>query len=88
MARKSSVPKIRVFGKASGQLYREISINNEHQNLSVLSFLESENIPIASSCSGKGYCLKCVDSHNITLCKVTIKEYLENYGHVIPIGYL
>ena len=53
---------IEIFGKASGKLIKKISYEEKVgiERQSLMDFLISHGIPIASSCSGEGICRKCI----------------------------
>jgi hypothetical protein len=62
-------------GLASNTL-TTLSIQDDQLNKTVMSFLQENLVPVASSCGGVGVCKKCIDSEGMLLCQVTLKDYL------------
>lgn len=67
--------QIIVFGRASHKT-KTFEVNADELELSLLSFLQLKELPIASSCSGKMQCRKCVDSFNNLSCEMRVKDCL------------
>ncbi len=81
-----------IKGLASSQVILELTIpkENEHENL--MGILQRHNIPIASSCIGRGHCQKCVVNQDIMSCQISPFE-LSNQSSptqdiIITIDYL
>lgn len=68
--------QIKVKGRASGKL-QTINVSAFELELSLLDFLHQHEIPIASSCSGKKQCRKCVDSSGALTCELKVADYLD-----------
>jgi ferredoxin len=66
------MPTITVIGDASQQTLLSCEIPKDSPTL--LDFLRSKNIPIASSCDGEGICKKCKFNTNTLACQVTLEE--------------
>ena len=60
--------------------------------LSLLSYLESCNIPIASSCNGEGICKKCIVGDDLLSCQINLKDFLDSFNEedspTIKVSYL
>lgn len=77
---------IRLKGLASGQ---EWELKVQSQDESLLDFLKSKNIPIASSCNGEGVCKKCMIQNEILTCQISIKEFILAYpNQAVEVSYL
>ncbi len=79
-----------INGAASQKEIKKILIPDEFEkNLSVMEFLISNSITIASSCSGVGSCKKCIINENILSCQITLKEFIsDNLQSIIEVSYL
>lgn len=71
--------------------------SNKEQNLkfqeydmskTVLEFLLEKEIPIASSCSGKGVCKRCKVNGEYLACNYTVKRFIKEIGNTIEIDYI
>lgn len=90
------IKEIKVYGNASGKIIKELRPNSLEMNLqiSLMTYLQSQDIPIASSCSGDGVCKKCVvntsSQEKLLSCQISLKDYLneENFDKIITINYL
>ena len=67
---------------------KELTVGRSDLEQSLLQFLRSHKVAIASSCDGEGICKKCATSNNIILCSITVEKYFEIYGNIIKISYL
>lgn len=76
--------KIIIKGLASSKT-REIEVTDDDLDKSLLSFLSSKGIPVASSCSGKAKCHKCVFNEEILSCDEKVKDWI---GEEIRFGYM
>lgn len=82
------MPKLTLKGLASGKTIFVNVITENESKMSLLQYLESQNIPIASSCMGKGECLKCITSQGVATCQITVKEFMEFHNLTILVDYL
>ena len=79
---------ITLTGEASGKVYK-LKLDKEDYSLSILVFLQKNDIPIASSCQGKKICKKCIINSDTLACSLTIKDFLEvSELREISLGYL
>ena len=69
--------QITIIAKASNTVI-SIPVKAEELNMSVLEFLRSHSIPIASSCDGEGICKKCKINGLILSCEITVDEIIKN----------
>lgn len=91
-----SVKKIEIFGLASNRIIKTLIPSEDGLQIqnSLMTYLQSEGIPIASSCSGDGVCKKCMvtfgQEKQQLSCQITLKEYLNNkdFDKIITINYL
>ena len=77
-----------IFGLASNKTYKLIKINDEDLEKNLLDFLQNNNIPIASSCSGVQVCKLCITSENVLTCSISVEQYLQKHGNTLSITYL
>ena len=49
-----------IKGLASGKIVKTIEITMQHMESNLMDFLLFHHVPVASSCSGKGVCKKCI----------------------------
>lgn len=76
------------FGVASRKIYKKIKLLNK-KNESILEVARKQNIPIASSCSGQGHCLKCIsNSGKDLLCQITVNDLEDGKTYIYNIDYL
>jgi Na+-transporting NADH:ubiquinone oxidoreductase subunit NqrF len=78
--------QINLYGKASQREFK-LAIKTEDLDLTVLAFLQKNQFPIASSCSGEGVCKKCIINQDTLSCKVTVAEWL-TLNKRIEVSYL
>ncbi len=85
---------IHIFGRASQNIVKSIKMTDElkdlHQYSSLMTFLISEGLNIASSCSGAGVCRKCVVNDSLLSCQVSFIDFINQKSHdiIIEINYL
>lgn len=78
------MPEIRqliVRGRASGKILKRFSITENEFPQVLMYYLQSNGLPIASSCNGEGICLKCqIDFHDQILisCQVKLGDLFHN----------
>lgn len=82
-----SVNLIVIVGIASGK-NNTLSIYPSDQNKTMLDFLTQKKLPIASSCSGRAICRKCITHDGLLLCQYKVREYIDKFGNRITIDYL
>jgi ferredoxin len=70
--------KIQIFGKASNKIYKTIEVEDliSLKNQSLMDFLLSNQIPIASSCLGEGICRKCIVNKEILSCQIELSQFI------------
>mgnify|MGYP001569483212 CR=1 FL=1 len=78
---------ISLVGVASGES-KVLKYQIQNLEMSMLAFLQLNNIPIASSCGGKRVCETCTINGNILSCAITLEEFISNHGKVIEVDYL
>lgn len=78
---------VKVIGDASKKEYK-ISVLKDDLELSLLLFLTKNGLPIASSCSGKNVCKKCVVNEQVLSCSLTVKDFINKHNTNIRISYL
>lgn len=82
--------KIIVKGNSSNSTLKIIKMDSK-QDSSLMDFLRSIGIPIASSCYGEGVCKKCLINEDIVSCQLKVKDFIqisEKYNDTISISYL
>ena len=78
---------ISLIGFASGES-KLLEYEMENLEMSMLAFLQLNNIPIASSCGGKRACETCTINGSILSCATTLEEFISKHGKVIEVDYL
>lgn len=78
---------LQVKGEASGVLtnYR---VTEAERTLTLLQFLRTKSLPIASSCDGNQQCFKCLVNQNVLSCSLTIADFIQQHGAVVQVSYL
>ncbi len=79
--------KIVLKGLASGKV-TEFDVSESQMDKTLLEFLQENNQPIASSCSGVGVCQRCVVNGEILSCDLTVSEFLKSHCGKLTISYL
>lgn len=79
--------QIQVNGLSS-KTSRKYKISDNEKTMKLLKFLQSKNLPIASSCRGEGICKFCKTQEGILTCKITVENFHANHGQEINISYL
>ena len=69
--------QIEIVGLASGKVIT-LQYNEKDLKLTLLAFLTSKNIPIASSCNGEGVCRKCTIQNDWLTCRLTLEVFLRD----------
>ncbi len=74
------MPEIIVQGVASGkEIARlEVNPNGAEATLSLMEYLRSKKIPIASSCYGDGVCKRCKINGELLSCTITVEQFLDH----------
>lgn len=70
--------RIIVFGNASNSEILNKIVDSDLLNTDVLTWLRTQNIPIASSCFGEGICKKCLINGDLLACKTILKNIMAN----------
>ena len=83
-----SIRKFKVIGKASKSLVATIKVSADELNKDLLTLLQENNLPIASSCVGQGACHKCVINDCERSCMISAGDFLKCYGDEITVSYL
>ncbi len=78
--------EIIVIGEASQKLIAKFCLK-EIPQMSLMDYLRSQEIPIASSCLGKGICKKCVFNKDNLSCQTWLNE-LKQSPFYVNISYL
>jgi hypothetical protein len=82
---------IEVHGIASGKVIKFDCFSNTELDMSLMIFLQSKNIPIASTCLGEGVCKKCVVNDDMLSCQIKVRELINGYEslgkRIIKIDY-
>jgi Na+-transporting NADH:ubiquinone oxidoreductase subunit NqrF len=79
---------IKVLGLASQKIVKELIVQTS-DNESLMDFLTSFKIPIASSCGGAGTCKKCVVNTNLLSCQISLKDFIQDKEtSVVEVSYL
>ena len=71
--------KIIVFGSARQKTVKTIDVLESDLDQNLMTFLQDHGIPVASSCSGDGVCLKCkvtIESKILLSCQLKVRELL------------
>jgi Na+-transporting NADH:ubiquinone oxidoreductase subunit NqrF len=69
---------LKVIGLASKTMVKEIIIPEHfHHELTLMNFLISNGITVASSCDGAGVCNKCVCNKTLLSCQITLNNFLK-----------
>jgi Na+-transporting NADH:ubiquinone oxidoreductase subunit NqrF len=82
-----SVNIITLYGKASDSS-KYLRYTQEDLKLTVLEYLQKQDVPIASSCKGRAACHRCKINDEILACDITLEEFINNYNKKIIIDYL
>ena len=72
---------------ASGKIM-EFAVSEEQMDKTLLEFLQENNQPIASSCSGVGACQRCIVNNEVLSCDITVMEFLSKHGGRLTVSYL
>ena len=70
---------LKVYGKASKKIIKEIEITNKVSKENLMNFLREKEIPIASSCYGEGICRKCIVNKDLLSCQIYLDQVIQNY---------
>ncbi|MCO4795059.1 MAG: hypothetical protein KC493_15185 [Bacteriovoracaceae bacterium] len=65
---------ILIKGVASQSTIKELKVTDANVDIDLLTLLQSENIPIASSCMGDGVCQKCMVNTDKLACELTPRK--------------
>jgi uncharacterized 2Fe-2S/4Fe-4S cluster protein (DUF4445 family) len=68
---------IKITGLASGKIIKILSIEKIPDNTTLMYYLTSQGIPIASSCNGEGVCSKCNINNNLLSCQISLKDFIK-----------
>jgi Na+-transporting NADH:ubiquinone oxidoreductase subunit NqrF len=85
------MPQLLVKGLASKRDIKVFTWENSKDipKLSLMEFLRSQKIPVASSCFGEGVCRRCKVSETILSCQVKVFELFKAHNDLeITIDYL
>lgn len=82
------LPQVKVKGQASNRTYT-IECSQQDLEKKLMFFLQENNLPIASSCSGKNVCRKCVINNDVLSCQISLQDWLkQRKNEEIKVGYL
>lgn len=86
--------KVKITGKASNKTIKELDLSSsvleKKKMSSLMDYLRSQSIPIASGCYSEGVCNKCqieLNNGNVLSCRVKLKNLTEK-SYRVKIGYL
>ncbi|MFA6239232.1 MAG: hypothetical protein WC635_17970 [Bacteriovorax sp.] len=81
---------ITVLGKASNRTVKVIPVPAIFpEELSLMEFLISYGITVASSCGGVGSCQKCMVNTTLLSCQITLKVFIQTNPQLqVEISYL
>lgn len=80
---------ITIMGAASGKVVKTIVLDKNLQEISLMEYLISQGIPIASSCKGEGVCQKCTVNEKLISCQISLSSFLSlSSQQIISISYL
>ncbi len=81
---------IEIMGLASKSIVKKIPVPSPiPENLSLMNFLISNKITIASSCNGVGSCQKCIVNKSILSCQLTLSNFIKMTPSLrVEISYL
>lgn len=85
-----SQQQLRVQGLSSHKeiaSFHQEDLASVDPSLSLMDFLRSHDIPVASSCYGEGVCRKCLVNTDIVSCQITLINFCKNYDTLV-IDYL
>lgn len=81
-----------IFGDASKKEIKKISISYRDFDSNLMDFLRRNEIPVASSCSGDGICLKCVTvcgHQKFLTCQKRVRDlFRETDSQTLSFSYL
>lgn len=81
-----------IFGEASKKEIKKISISYRDFDTNLMDFLRRQDIPVASSCSGDGICLRCVtvNGHQKFLtCQKKVRDlFRDSDSETLSFSYL
>ncbi|MBL7666018.1 MAG: hypothetical protein JNM93_12860 [Bacteriovoracaceae bacterium] len=70
------MPMIKVMGKASGKCVRILDCPTPIPKISLMAFLHSHSVRIASSCLGEGVCQKCMVNGDLVSCQISLEDFV------------
>ncbi|MFG1484111.1 hypothetical protein ABMA79_10595 [Halobacteriovorax sp. HFRX-2_2] len=79
--------QVTLIGKASQKSWT-LSVDETDMNLTILEFLRSKEIPVASSCDGEEICRLCIINDDLLACGLLVKDIIQKYNSIITISYL
>jgi ferredoxin len=65
--------EITLIGGASSKRW-QFEVSEEDLSMTLLEFLQSREVPIASSCGGLGVCEKCLYNESELACQIKMEE--------------
>jgi Na+-transporting NADH:ubiquinone oxidoreductase subunit NqrF len=78
-----------IRGDASCKIIKIINIEVINTKISLMDFLISENLPIASSCKGEGVCQKCTVNDRLVSCQISLQAFLQlDPAPIVSVSYL
>jgi len=82
-----SINSLTLTGVASGKT-KKLTFTEIQSTMNLLLFLQVNDIPIASSCSGRAVCQKCKVNGSILACEYSVLEFIQMHGEKISIDYI
>jgi succinate dehydrogenase/fumarate reductase-like Fe-S protein len=82
-----------IYGEASKKVIKTFLISgNDLNSTTLLEFLMSHKIPVASSCLGEGVCKKCgvmINGEKVLTCALSIRDlFLNSTSETLSFSYL
>ncbi len=88
----SKIGELLIYGLASGKLLKVIEIQPQQLKETLMSVLQKNNIPVASSCGGDGVCKKCqviIADDVVISCQILLKNLFETESsYMLKFSYL
>ena len=87
------IQSITIVGLASMKTVKIIPLTTilkkDGEELTLMDFLISNGIHIATSCKGLGICHKCFVNQSITSCQITLTEFINTTPSLrVEVSYL
>jgi Na+-transporting NADH:ubiquinone oxidoreductase subunit NqrF len=67
---------------------KKLTVSESDKSTTLMSFLQENSVPIASSCRGEAVCQSCIVNNNVLSCTITVADFLDKYGNDVLIDYI